>query len=74
MEFITGGDLMFHAQKVERFSEEQTRFIIAEVCEGLWFLHEHGIIYRYRLCVGAPACPRSLTFDLQRPQAGQRHV
>ncbi|EDQ84600.1 uncharacterized protein MONBRDRAFT_39232 [Monosiga brevicollis MX1] len=46
MEFITGGDLMFHAQKVEKFTEDQARFLVAEICEGLWYLHERGIVYR----------------------------
>ena len=30
MEFITGGDLMFHIQKLKRFSTEQTRFYAGE--------------------------------------------
>lgn len=27
--------------------EPTARFYLAEVCLGLWFMHEQGIIYRY---------------------------
>eukprot|EP00049_Salpingoeca_infusionum_P018753 m.358624 g.358624 ORF g.358624 m.358624 type:complete len:693 (+) comp18212_c0_seq1:107-2185(+) len=46
MEFINGGDLMFHIQKVEQFPLNQAAFFLAEICLGLWFLHDRGIIYR----------------------------
>jgi serine/threonine protein kinase len=46
MEFITGGDLMFHIQKLKRFSTEQTRFYVGEICLGLWYLHKSGVLYR----------------------------
>ena len=46
MEFIQGGDLMYHASAVETFTEPQAQLLLAEVACGLWFLHDRGIVYR----------------------------
>jgi serine/threonine protein kinase len=46
MEYLNGGDLMFHIQKEKRFTADRARFYAAELVCALQFLHGHGIIYR----------------------------
>ncbi|CAG9130690.1 unnamed protein product [Plutella xylostella] len=46
IEFVRGGDLMFHMQRQRRLPEEHARFYAAEISLALHFLHSHGIIYR----------------------------
>ena len=47
MEYLNGGDLMFHIQKSGRFDAERARFYGAEIISGLQFMHERGIVYRF---------------------------
>ncbi|XP_048873802.1 protein kinase C zeta type isoform X3 [Brienomyrus brachyistius] len=46
IEYVNGGDLMFHMQRQRKLPEEHARFYAAEICIALNFLHERGIIYR----------------------------
>lgn len=45
MEYISGGDLMWHIQKA-RFSAKRAKFYACEVLLGLKHFHDHGIVYR----------------------------
>ena len=47
IEFVRGGDLMFHMQRQRRLPEEHARFYSAEICLALNFLHERGTILTF---------------------------
>ncbi|KAJ1876760.1 Serine/threonine kinase, partial [Coemansia sp. RSA 486] len=46
MEYISGGDLMMHVQKLGTFGERRAKFFACEVLLGLAYFHKAGIIYR----------------------------
>ena len=46
MEYLNGGDLLFHIKQSGRFSEERARFYSAEIILAILFLHGNGVIYR----------------------------
>ncbi|XP_053211984.1 protein kinase C iota type-like [Panonychus citri] len=46
IEFVSGGDLMFHMQRKRRLPEDHARFYAAEISLALNYLHEKFIIYR----------------------------
>jgi len=46
MDFIGGGDLGFHLKREEKFTEDVTQFLIAELVLAIEYLHSRGVVYR----------------------------
>ncbi|KAM3133920.1 hypothetical protein pb186bvf_014035 [Paramecium bursaria] len=46
MEFCSGGELFYQLKQVRRMTEEQALFYFTEICLGMLYLHQVGIIYR----------------------------
>lgn len=46
MEYLNGGDLLFHIKKNGKFNEQCTAFYAAEIIIALQFLHTNGVIHR----------------------------
>ncbi len=46
MEYTPGGDLFYHIKSKGKFTENEARVILAEILEGLAYLHSLGVIYR----------------------------
>jgi len=45
-EYMPGGELFYHLRKCRFFSEDKTRFYIAEIILGIEYLHQNNCIYR----------------------------
>jgi len=45
-EFIRGGDIFHHLLEKKRFSEEQVRFISAQIIMALGHYHKENIVYK----------------------------
>jgi serine/threonine protein kinase len=46
MEFLNGGDLMFHMLQSRQFNETRARFYAVEIASAIQFLHSINIVYR----------------------------
>lgn len=46
LDYCPGGELFFHLTRMGKFSEEMTRFYLAELVVALEHLHSLGVIYR----------------------------
>jgi len=46
MEFLQGGDFIFHLEKKGRLTFEHTQFYMGELLEALDTVHQHGFVHR----------------------------
>eukprot|EP00455_Lapot_gusevi_P042692 TRINITY_DN509_c0_g1_i2.p1 TRINITY_DN509_c0_g1~~TRINITY_DN509_c0_g1_i2.p1 ORF type:complete len:541 (+),score=170.49 TRINITY_DN509_c0_g1_i2:57-1679(+) len=46
LDYLQGGELFFHLRQKRRFTEEEAKFIVAEIASALGHLHSLDIIYR----------------------------
>lgn len=46
MDYLNGGDLRYHIGCKCKFSQNETRFFLANIILGLEYLHERKIIHR----------------------------
>ena len=46
MEYVNGGELLFHLSREKKFSEEKSKFYCAEICYAIGFLHSNWILHR----------------------------
>ena len=56
MDLLTGGDLRYHIAKYRKFTEEQTKFFIANIIVALEYIHGKSILHR-------DIKPENLVFD-----------
>ncbi len=46
LEFCAGGEIFYHMNKVQRFSEKVAKFYFAEIVLALEYLHANNVFYR----------------------------
>ena len=46
LDYVTGGDLRHYLKQKHRFTEEQSKFMIACVVAGLEYMHLNGVLHR----------------------------
>lgn len=46
LEFCPGGEIFYHMNKVQRFSEKVAKFYFAEIVLAIEYLHNNNIFYR----------------------------
>ena len=46
MDLLNGGDLRFHISRYRKFSEEQTRFFLANIIYAIDYIHSNNVIHR----------------------------
>ncbi|CDW72781.1 protein kinase domain containing protein [Stylonychia lemnae] len=46
MNFVRGGDLLMHLLNMGTFTEQMTKFMIAQLALALGYLHSNGVLYR----------------------------
>lgn len=46
LDFLRGGELFFHLKQRRRFTEDEARIMVAEVCMALGHLHTLDVVYR----------------------------
>ena len=46
LDYANGGELFFHLQREQYFSEPRARFYAAEITSALGYLHSQGVVYR----------------------------
>jgi serine/threonine kinase 32 len=56
LDLMLGGDLRFHLDRRGCMSEEVVRFYCAELALSLKYMHDHGVVHRYRDHLSSCAC------------------
>ena len=46
MDLLNGGDLRYHISRYRKFSEEQTRFFLANIIYAIDYIHSNNVIHR----------------------------
>ena len=45
-DYVNGGDLRYHMSKRRKFTEIETKFIVACLVLGLEYMHDNGVLHR----------------------------